>query len=329
MMYENHVFVEAARRRKKLRDHVLCQIVFLNQEIFWAESEKDTFQKQLKDVLAYLEKEAASENVPLHFTVTTETLTCTGKAHECPPDVDLIRAKANNYSSAYEYESKQMRLFGADSVATVFVCHGLLWRAYAHGTYCVVDRKSDPTTILHELLHIYGAQDYYLSSRIRAVAEYTFPRSVMFCPGWDICQESIDPLTRFLIGWKGSEPGSVARFFLDQTVDITHPEISNARVISKNDLDYVFKNCKPFSSFDALQKAAASKDPFASFLMGLCYQKGIYVTADQEQASVFMPEEIIQDNAAMLIKSIHVIKRKMKKYDMQNTVGGILHMYGL
>lgn len=55
----------------------------------------------------------------------------------------------------------------------------------------------------------------------------------------------------------------------------------------------------------------------------LCY------LMNQETARVFMPEEIIQDNAAMLIKSIHVIKRKMKQYGMQNTVGGVFPMYGI
>ena len=59
-----------------------------------------------------------------------------------------------------------------------------------------------------------------------------------------------------------------------------------------------------------------------------CQQYLCYLL-NQEIARVFMPEEIIQDNAAMLIKSIHMIKRKMKQYGMQNAVGGVFPMYGI
>ena len=58
-------------------------------------------------------------------------------------------------------------------------------------------------------------------------------------------------------------------------------------------------------------------------------QRSIGYLSNKELAKVFLSEEIVQDNAAMLVKNIHTIKSKMKQYNMPNTVGGVIPLYGI
>ena len=81
----------------------------------------------------------------------------------------------------------------------------------------------------HELLHQYGAIDFYLPAKVSAVTRKYFPNSVMSSG------IIIDPLTRFLIGWDQAPREHVLRF-LEETKTITMEDIWEAyRKDSKND----------------------------------------------------------------------------------------------
>jgi hypothetical protein len=77
-------------------------------------------------------------------------------------------------------------------------------------------------TLLHELLHLFGAVDFYYPSAVKIAAEKWLQGSVM--NGGD----AIDDLTRVLIGWN-DQLTSNAVDFLEATKDVTAKEIDDAR----------------------------------------------------------------------------------------------------
>lgn len=84
------------------------------------------------------------------------------------------------------------------------------------------DTDSCVRTMIHEVLHQFGAIDYYLPETIKQTAEKLFPESVML-RGWEI-----DDLTRYLIGWD-KKLSDKAKQFLDETSVVTAEEIAEAR----------------------------------------------------------------------------------------------------
>lgn len=82
-------------------------------------------------------------------------------------------------------------------------------------------------TIIHELLHQFGAIDLYLPEAVKHVAEKYFPGSIMNSGNL------IDSLTRYLIGWD-DEPNEDVVNFLKETKDITEEEIKTAYLKDKD-----------------------------------------------------------------------------------------------
>ena len=76
-------------------------------------------------------------------------------------------------------------------------------------------------TLLHELLHLFGAEDFYYPAAIKTAAEKWLPGSIM--NGGD----SIDDLTRVLIGWD-DRLTSNAVDFLEATKHVTDKEVDEA-----------------------------------------------------------------------------------------------------
>lgn len=89
------------------------------------------------------------------------------------------------------------------------------------------DTDSCVRTLIHEVLHQFGAIDYYLPDSVKAVAGQIFPESVM------LHGMEIDDLTRYLIGWDET-PSEAALRFLDETASVTPEEIAEARKKDKD-----------------------------------------------------------------------------------------------
>lgn len=77
-------------------------------------------------------------------------------------------------------------------------------------------------SLIHEIMHQFGAIDYYLPERVKEAAEQFFPDSIMN-NGLEI-----DDLTRYVIGWD-EKPTEAVFKFLDATADVTEEEIREAR----------------------------------------------------------------------------------------------------
>ena len=85
-------------------------------------------------------------------------------------------------------------------------------------------------TLIHELLHQFGAIDLYLPESVKNAAREFFPESIM------LHGNEIDDLTRYLIGWD-KRPSETVFKFLEATKDVTEEEIKTARE-EDNDNDW-------------------------------------------------------------------------------------------
>ena len=95
----------------------------------------------------------------------------------------------------------------------------------------------------------------------------------------------VDPLTRYLVGWE-SKLSPKAEEFLYKLRDHT-----NRRQLKANHLE-VFRDretelmaeAKPFASVGDLIRAAENCDPWAEFLLGICYMEGIGTVKNPKRA---------------------------------------------
>jgi len=77
---------------------------------------------------------------------------------------------------------------------------------------------------MHELLHLYGAQDFYLFDEAQEAANSYLPGSIM---GSEQSEVIIDDLTAYVVGWT-DEPTEMAQQFLDATDHLTQEDMHNA-----------------------------------------------------------------------------------------------------
>lgn len=89
--------------------------------------------------------------------------------------------------------------------------------------YAILYANADTGSIRHELLHLYGAQDFYLQEEVKAAAKASFPDSIMLDAD-PAC--TVDSFTAWCIGWI-EQPDAAAERFLADTAHIT-PEMMAA-----------------------------------------------------------------------------------------------------
>lgn len=91
--------------------------------------------------------------------------------------------------------------------------------------YVVYYMDHSPDTIRHELLHLYGAEDYYFHPELEAAAREHFTKSVMLdaAPG-----DPVDSFTAWLVGWT-LQLDENATAFLQATAHLTDSTLEDAR----------------------------------------------------------------------------------------------------
>lgn len=72
------------------------------------------------------------------------------------------------------------------------------------------DASNVENTIMHELLHLYGAIDLYYPEKVAQAAATYYPNSVMYNPA----HAEVDGLTAYLIGWT-DKTDQYSQYFID------------------------------------------------------------------------------------------------------------------
>ena len=226
---------------KRYKDGGICQA--LTGKIFWsfvyvddAESGWSRTEKEAQDrtnvkVIQYLKEEGRKEGVYLQMFNKIWTVRVSyamrqenrsswtedfAKTAGFPSFRDLNRSLQKQYPGGQIFfvflVNKSGRAFASSSVN----------EGAADAEYCVVYR-GEPGSILHEVLHVFGAADLYYPPQVAQAAGRILGESVMMNSD---CQV-LDDLTKYLIGWH-RQPTAKARQLLMATAGITEQMVSDA-----------------------------------------------------------------------------------------------------
>ena len=67
-------------------------------------------------------------------------------------------------------------------------------------------RDSGSDTIAHELLHLFGAEDFYYPESREALAKEVYPEDIMLCDMPDLDHFTLGEYTAYTLGWTDSVP---------------------------------------------------------------------------------------------------------------------------
>lgn len=212
----------------------------------WEDSEIGEMKTVFRTAERVLEQEAGQYGCsldirPKYYFADAQTALFLGDSDDSG---DWAEETINSVSALPEYDS------GAYRNTPVFFLINMDGRAFAQqkygdiGTeYIVLYRGDDASTVRHELMHLYGARDYYYQEDLKRAAERYFADSIML----DADDENrVDSFLAYLLGWV-SEPDAAAQAFLDSTAHVTEEMYYDAgeenvftghTTISKNGMEY-------------------------------------------------------------------------------------------
>lgn len=184
---------------------MLVYVIFLDDSISsWDQAAMTKVETQLNGDILLLEKDAKSFGTDLDVSITYSSA-----AIDIPFDREdkdnawlYAATESAGIASAVKKPTQLEIAFDVDNVPVVFVLNQE-GRAFARSSsvgkgfeYAVI-YGSEPTAFRHELLHLFGAKDFYFPQETVAAVNKYLPGSIMMESATGI----IDSLTAFLIGW--------------------------------------------------------------------------------------------------------------------------------
>ena len=284
----NHAFLKNKNKGacRRLRGNVLIELVFVtDRRTLWLQSEMDAFTDVCRQALASLCRQAAAVKVPLSFSIMNGRYQTDDMLDPDDMSSEVYRVynsylQQNGFRSYQDHSDTRKQECKADEVAIVFVLERH-FRAFALSgdtyEYCALTEGDDAHAIAHELLHLFGAVDLYFPYHIYGQTMLDFPASLMCAyEGTDV-----DPLTQYLVGWTPTLSPR-ARAFVEQFPDYTMEKFRHALTLEcyRGKEHVLYSNARPYSGLANLQQRAMKQDPWAEYLLGLCYRDGILVKQD-------------------------------------------------
>ena len=227
--YASHLFLDAVNvgSCKTLSGDVGICVVFVNDSVSsWVTVEKNNFLDSYYDEMSELKQIALSYGVDLtiHLRYTSSSISVAAQ----PDSSDWIKTAATGagFESLDKMATELKQQFSYKECAVVFVLNKQ-GRAYAQSRsyntdkteYCVLYAGEDASK--HELLHLFGAQDYYYPKEVTAAANELLPNSIMNSG------DDIDELSAYTIGWMTTLSES-SILFLERTAHLTEADLNNA-----------------------------------------------------------------------------------------------------
>ncbi len=219
---------------KKFCGKVAIITVFAKQKPDdWLPSEKKKYFSEMNKSTALLMKEAKRYGAYLEIKKYEAEISLPANANPSRGfqliKEEFCRSTMNELQYHYEKE------FGVNE-AVFILAFNRNARSFAHESstpYSNTDEISiiffDPSvrkecahTISHEVLHQFGAQDYYYPEMVTQAAKYCFKQSIMGLGG-----DVVDDLTAYLIGWKNTI-SEMSYTFLKSTMWMTVEKYNKA-----------------------------------------------------------------------------------------------------
>ncbi len=213
---------------KRLCGDVISLVFFVNDSVSsWNDGAKEEYLAAHNEALEEISSQARTAGVTLTFRTGTWELSiqkdCTiENAYDCQRDLSAALCS----KSVTDYQNYYLSHYEADCapIAFAFNKKGRSFAMAARPYYATMDEYSTlfrdengafcPRSVMHELLHQFGAVDYYYPELVKSVADRYFPRSIMNI-GYEY-DRKIDLFTAYMIGWE-KELSGTARAFLSET----------------------------------------------------------------------------------------------------------------
>ena len=240
--YRDHALFRAKGRGnvKQCRGKVHLRIFFVDDaESSWDDSTRDAYRDVVADVARTLEREGSREaGVTVSWSAENRRMDGSFSigcdAHDEIPALLGVSGMAgvtklqNKFRESRECDEAPMVFVwnkdfrsSAKQTRTGTSRKQAEWVTIALDADIFTNRDAIMQTLLHELLHVFGAEDFYYPPAVKTAAKKWLPGSVMNDG------RSIDDLTRVLIGWDGTLSRTAASF-LDDTRTVTAQEIDEA-----------------------------------------------------------------------------------------------------
>lgn len=230
----SHYMLDAKNRGncKLFTGRIMFYMIYVNDSLStWTKASAMSASKECEWSIQRIKREAELDKVFLQCLVHEEHVTIeralknNSYATECREE---IARKLENCSMS-EFACRMERKYAVNSIVYVYLLNRP-GRPFAMQT---ISQSSSPEGIvlftpfrsgfIHEVMHLYGAADYYYPERLKSVAQRIFPNSVMLIGGE---YGVIDEMTRYLIGWH-LQPTEKARKFMSETISITRDEVNH------------------------------------------------------------------------------------------------------
>ena len=231
--YKDHVYLKKKDKgvAKALRGKVDLIVYFISdQNSKWTQFFVDEAMKRYNSAARILNAAAACRGVDLRlkcvFLQCTLPMVCERTNHN-----KWEKAVAGLYGkkNMWEYQEDYKREHNCDEVPIMF-SFAKQFRAYATTTtkkgmedeFSTIAYKAKERTIIHELLHQFGAVDFYYPSYVKTLLMALNYKSVMASDEWWY----IDSLTTYLIGWTDGITKKAAKI-LEETKHFTWEAFQN------------------------------------------------------------------------------------------------------
>lgn len=227
----NHLLLRARGTApcRTLTEDVLVTVVFVTDpESTWSEQDiadvKTACENGSNNLMQAAQTYGSELNIRLNYVNSTIDSILN---RETPATDDVL--KGANLSDSTTITEYLENTYSVKEAPLVFVLNRLgrscaqydnlefvLWYLDSTG-----DWSLDASTYQHELLHLFGAQDFYYPENIEELASEYMPDSIMNGG------ETIDEFTAYLVGWK-NDLSEAANYFYQETLLTTAEEIGTA-----------------------------------------------------------------------------------------------------
>lgn len=209
---------------KRLTGKVELEAVLVSlAEAPWTAESRQALEASFNQAMDTLEREAAAYgayldlSVKYHAVSAEETISLNGDSNDWVEGILDGDPALPAYDRTGVWDSRPLLL-----------CINTGGRAFANSRwtedtaeYLILFGTGVERTICHELMHLYGAWDYYLHDEVKAAAQQYSPDSIMLSSRNG---NVVDSLTAYVIGWTDTLDAN-ARALLDATAHLTQDDI--------------------------------------------------------------------------------------------------------
>lgn len=205
-------------------------------ESTWTNEEINRFTKnEVEPGLLFLEQEAKKYGIELNLTIEKsysaiyyddEVITSVPNTGFASADVLWQSALQINYSSSTKMIDEFRSKYKTEEIVcfTIFNKDGTSYALNPKrdadikiDEHCIVFARdlnstqngpagSQAAVIAHEMLHLYGAEDFYASSSRKNLAKIYYSNDIMLSAAYDIDTNTVESATAFYIGWTDTVP---------------------------------------------------------------------------------------------------------------------------